>query len=212
MGGILMSLMDWVFEQSRKPTGFWGALMGKLMNLFHVPFYRLVLKQVPIEEDNRVLDIGCGAGKCLSMLAEKTPRGKAYGLDYSPDMVLMAKKVNCRLVKDGRVEVIQGSVSDMPFEDSFFNLVVACETIHFWPDLPEDLLEVSRILKPGGYFLVLNKYARNEKEAEKLKKYFALHSPDDFQSSLEGAGFQVEKLELIKSKGQIVIVGRKPER
>lgn len=205
-----MSLMDKVFEQSRKPAGFWGNVMGRLMNLAHVPFYKLFLKQVPIGSGDSILDIGCGAGRSLSILAEKVPQGKVYGMDYSPEMVRMASKLNRQLISKDRVEVIQASVSTMPFEDSLFDLVVASETIHFWPDIPKDLGEVYRVIKPSGHLVIVNKYARNEKEAAKLEKYFNLHSPEDFRKALEGAGFTIEKLELMQKKGQIVMVARKP--
>ncbi len=205
-----MSLMDKIFEQSRKPAGFWGNVMGRLMNLAHVPFYQLFLKQVPIGPGDRILDIGCGAGRSLSILAQKVPEGKVFGMDYSPEMVRMASKVNQKLITQGWVEVIQASVSSMPFEDSFFDLVVASETIHFWPEIPKDLCEVYRVIKPSGHLVIVNKYARNEQESAKLEKYFHIHSPEDFRKALEGAGFTIDKLELMQEKGQIVMVGRKP--
>lgn len=204
-----MSLMDKIFEQGRKPTGFWGNVIGRLMNLAHRPFYRLLSEQVPIEPDFTILDIGCGAGRSLAVLAEKVPCGKVFGIDYSPEMVRMASKVNEQLVSQNRIEVIQTSVSSMPFEDSLFDLVVASETIHFWPDLSNDLREVYRVIKPSGHLVIVNKYARDEKEAAKLEKYFSLHSPADFRKALEDAGFLIERLELLQKQGQIIIVGQK---
>lgn len=204
-----MSLMDRIFEQGKKPWGFWGKIMGRLMNLAHVPFYRLLLDQVPIEQDHRILDIGCGAGKSLSLLAEKVPHGMVWGLDYSPEMVEMASKVNAGFINEGRVKVLQASVSKIPCEDNFFDLAVACETIHFWPDLHNDLREVFRVLKRGGNFVVVNKYAKDDKEAASLEKYFSLHSPEDFRSALEVAGFSVQKVQLMKDKGQIILVALK---
>lgn len=204
-----MSLMDRIFDQGRKPFGIWGKIMGRLMNIAHVPFYRLLLEQVPIEKDHRILDIGCGGGKSLNLFAGKVPHGMVWGLDYSPEMVEMASKVNAGFINEGRVKVLQASVSQIPSGDNFFDLAVACETIHFWPDIQNDLREVFRVLKVGGHFVVVNKYAKDEREAASLEKYFSFHSPEYFRSALELAGFSVKKVKLMKDKGQIVLVALK---
>ena len=209
MGVIDVSIYDRLFEQGKKPTGFGGRIMGWLMNIFHVPFYRLSMDQVPIEEDHVILDIGCGAGQSVSMLGHRVPRGRVCGIDYSPEMVKMASDLNKELIHEGKVEVLEASVSEIPYEDSVFDLAIASETIHFWPDLANDLREIYRVLKGGGHLVVVNKYAKNEKEAEVLSRHFTLHSPDDFEKALGDAGFHVVKLDLIEKKGQLVIVGRK---
>jgi len=202
-----MSLMNWISEQSRNPSGFWGRTMGRLMNLAHVPLYRRLCEEVPSGAGDRVLDIGCGGGKCISLFAQSNPEVMVFGIDTSSEMIAMAEKINRKFIEQGRVKLYEGSVSVLPFEDSFFNLVVACESIHFWPDLEKDLDEVARVLKPGGHFLVLNRYARNKKEAEKMKEHFSLLYPEDYLNILETAGFTVKKKELIREKGQVVIVG-----
>lgn len=204
-----MSINDKLFEQGKKPRGLTGRVIGWLMNIFHIPFYRLLMEQVSIEEDHVILDVGCGAGQSLAMLAQQVPRGKVCGIDYSQEMVRMASSLNRELINEGRVEVLEVSVSSLPYEKATFDLVVASETIHFWPDLSNDLREIFRVLKHGGNLVVVNRYARNEKEEAMLSRHFTLHSPEDFKKALGDAGFQVVKLELLKKKGQLVIVGRK---
>jgi len=205
--GIGLNLTEWVFGQSRNPSGFWGRTMGRLMNLAHVPLYRRLCEEVPSGAGDQVLDIGCGGGKCISLFAQSTPGVTVFGIDTSSEMIAMAEKINRKFIEQGRVKLYEGSVSVLPFEDSCFDLVVACESIHFWPDLEKDLDEVARVLKPGGHFLVLNRYARNKKEAEKMKEHFSLLYPEDYRNVLERAGFTVKKKELIEGKGQLVVVG-----
>ncbi|HPI97583.1 MAG TPA: class I SAM-dependent methyltransferase [Synergistales bacterium] len=204
-----MSIYDKLFEQGKKPRGLIGRITGWLMNVFHVPFYRILMEQVPVEEGHIILDVGCGAGQSLAMLAQKVPAGKVCGIDHSPEMVQMASSLNRELINEGRIEVIEASVSSLPYEKATFDLVVASETIHFWPDLSNDLREIYRVLKHGGSLVVVNKYARNEKEAATLSRHFTLHSPEDFQKVLVEAGFHVAKIELMEKKGQLIIVGRK---
>jgi ubiquinone/menaquinone biosynthesis C-methylase UbiE len=63
--------------------------------------------------------------------------------------------MNARWIDLGRVEVRHGSVSQLPFPDNLFNLVTAVETHFWWSDLPGDMREVLRVLKPGGTLIVI---------------------------------------------------------
>ena len=47
--------------------------------------------------------------------------------------------LNKQAIDDGKVKVLQGSVSEMPFEDESFDIVTGFETIYFWPDFINDL-------------------------------------------------------------------------
>ena len=62
---------------------------------------------------------------------------------------------NGDLIASGRVTVRQGSVSRLPFPDSSFDLITAVETHYYWPNLPSDLREVRRVLKPQGRFVII---------------------------------------------------------
>ena len=50
--------------------------------------------------------------------------------------------------------MIQADVSDMPIDDEEYDLASAFETIYFWPEIRETFKEVSRIIKPGGQFMI----------------------------------------------------------
>lgn len=204
-----MNFSDFIFGQSRNPSGFWGRTMGRLMNVAHVPLYRRLCEEVPLGAGDRVLDIGCGGGKCVSLIAKNAPEVTVFGIDTSGEMISMAKKVNRIFIEQGRVKLFEGSVSDLPFEDSCFDLVVACESIHFWPDLAKDLEEVARVLKSGGYFVVLNRYARNEKEAEKMKEHFSLLYPEDYRDIFINTSFDIDKMSVMKEKGQLLVAAKK---
>jgi hypothetical protein len=55
----------------------------------------------------------------------------------------------------GRVQILQGSVATLPFPDCTFDLVTAVETPYYWPDLPANVREILRVLKPGGTFALI---------------------------------------------------------
>ena len=52
------------------------------------------------------------------------------------------------------MEVLEGNVQSLPFEDNTFDIVTAFETVYFWPDIEKCFGEVKRVLKPGGTFLI----------------------------------------------------------
>ena len=79
---------------------------------------------------------------------------KVYGVDYSIESVNLSREVNKDLIIQGRVEVLEGNVQSLPFEDNTFDIVTAFETVYFWPDIEKSFGEVKRVLKPGGMFLI----------------------------------------------------------
>jgi ubiquinone/menaquinone biosynthesis C-methylase UbiE len=110
-----------------------------------------------------VLDIGCGGGRILERLARKAIKGKIVGIDYSEDAVAVARRRNRRLIGGGRVDVLHEAVSSMSFPDNTFDLITAIETHYFWPNFPEDLREVFRVLKIGGQLLIVGAVYKNKK-------------------------------------------------
>ena len=140
------------FSNMRKPEGKLGNIQLKSMNKEHTPVSLWGLKHLNISPDDVILDIGCGGGMNINRMAQGAK--KVYGVDYSIESVNLSKEVNEDLIKEGRVEVHEGNVMDLPFEDNSVDIVTAFETVYFWPDIVKSFGEVKRVLKPGGMFLI----------------------------------------------------------
>ena len=136
----------------RKPEGKLGNIQLKSMNKEHTPVSLWGLKHLNISPDDIVLDIGCGGGMNINRMAQTAK--KVYGVDYSIESVNLSKEVNEDLIREGRVEVHEGDVMDLPFDDDTFDIVTAFETVYFWSDIIKSFGEVKRVLKPGGMFLI----------------------------------------------------------
>ena len=136
----------------RKPQGKLGNIQLKSMNKEHTPVSLWGLKHLNIREDDVILDIGCGGGMNINRMS-KTAR-KVYGVDYSIESVKLSRQVNQNFISEGRVEILEGNVQALPFEDNTFDIVTAFETVYFWPDIERSFGEVKRVLKPGGKFLI----------------------------------------------------------
>lgn len=178
---------------ARRPEGLGGKLMVSVMNLGHRPLAAWGMRELPVPETAAVLDCGCGGGANIGTLLRKCPRGIVKGVDYSEISVQTARKVNRRAIEDGRCVVWQGSVTELIFASSWFDLVTAFETVYFWPDLAQSFREILRVLKPGGTFLICNECG-GEKEADnawtKRIPGMTIYRDTQLQAALEQAGFR----------------------
>src|SRR6516225_8279697 len=142
-------------SQCQRPRGWLGRLVLWNMNSRHSKLTDWGLGHIRIEKHYMILDVGCGGGRTLSKLAEAATQGKVYGIDYSEESVAASKRTNARWIDMERVEVRHGSVSELPFRDETFDLVTAVETHFWWPNLPTDIREIFRVLKPSGKLIVI---------------------------------------------------------
>src|ERR1700722_12244868 len=148
-------LVAWVFRQVRKPSGPLGRRVVRAMNLGHSTMTDWGLRQVRMSKNATILDVGCGGGRTVQKLAELAPEGKVVGLDYSAASVDVSGATNADSIAAGRVRIEEGSVAAVPFPDCTFDVVTAVETHYYWPDLPANVREILRVLRPGGTFALI---------------------------------------------------------
>lgn len=177
---------------ARKPEGELGNQLLDRMNESHESLAKWGVSHLDIGKDDVILDIGCGGGVNVERFLQMT-ENKVYGLDYSEIAVEKSAKLNQSAIDEGRCEIIQGSVSDLPFEDNTFDIVTGFETVYFWPDFVNDSKEVRRVLKDDGIMFICNEAIPNE-EDDRQKELIELldmkiFSEDEFYEYLHEAGF-----------------------
>jgi ubiquinone/menaquinone biosynthesis C-methylase UbiE len=185
------------------------------MNRSHSGLTDWGLEHVRIEKTLTILDVGCGGGRTIEKLAAAASGGQVFGVDCSRASVDASRARNTRAVENGHVEVRLASVSHLPFPDAMFDLVIAVETHYYWPDLPGDLREVLRVIKPGGMAIVIAEtYKGNRLDfvtgpAMRLLRA-AYMSVEEHRAWFAQAGFAgVEVIEQRKH-GWICVKGTKP--
>ena len=180
------------FENTRKPNGFGGKVMVRMMNFGHRVLAQWGMKQIAIQRGADVLDCGCGGGANIAALLKQCPEGRVFGLDYSSVSVEKARQVNRAAIEQGRCEVVCGSAAKLPFEDAKFDLVTAFETVYFWPNPVECFAEVRRALRDGGTFLICNECGGENEKDEKWTKIVSgmtIYNGNELKAMLEEAGF-----------------------
>lgn len=98
----------------------------------------------------RVLDLGCGEGQIARALHGADHAIKVVGLDLSIEQL-----ANARRYSAPELVFVQGAAERIPFTDGAFDGVVCCLAIEHCADVDRVLEEVSRVLSPGGAFLLL---------------------------------------------------------
>lgn len=181
------------YQNCCKPVGFGGKCMVALMNFGHDFVTKWGLSHVLIQEDATSLDVGCGGGATVKKLLKKCTKGKVVGLDYSEVSVETSKKVNQKYIEEGRCEIVQGDVMDLPFEKNTFDLVTAFETIYFWPDLNLACQQIHDVLKDGGTVLICNEYNKQTKSNSKYVEIIEgmnIYSTAEVVTLLQQTGFK----------------------
>jgi SAM-dependent methyltransferase len=115
----------------------------------------LLLRALRPPKGARVLEVGCGRGVALPVLAERLAPAALVGVDIDPVLVAVAQQ---RVQSSGlAATVIEGDLRDLPFADAAFDLVIDFGTCYHvgggTAGARAALREVARILRPGGLFI-----------------------------------------------------------
>ncbi len=105
----------------------------------------------------RVLEVGVGTGLSLPGYA---PHLEVTGIDYSDDMLAIARE---RVAREGLTQVRELRQMDarrLDFPDAHFDWVVAMYLVSVVPDPETVIAEISRVCKPGGQVIIVNHFAR----------------------------------------------------
>jgi SAM-dependent methyltransferase len=148
-----------VINQCRKPMGWLGRFVLWSMNSSHSKLTDWGLGHVSVGKGDTILDVGCGGGRTVSKLAAIATDGKVYGIDYSEESVAASKRSNARGIDIGRVEIRQGSVSQLPFWGQHVRSCYGGGDPLFLARLAWGCArEVFRVLKPGARSSLLRRF------------------------------------------------------
>ena len=125
----------------------WGPLWGARPDDWayteeqQVPTYDAALERVDLQPGASVLDIGCGVGVFLGLVAGRG--AEAFGLDASEALLAIAR----RRVPDADLRVCD--MEALPYEDDSFDLVTGFSSFFFANDIVAALREAGRVARPG---------------------------------------------------------------
>ncbi|HEV2388327.1 MAG TPA: class I SAM-dependent methyltransferase [Candidatus Acidoferrales bacterium] len=170
-------------EQLREEFNRWAESgRGQGMEREHLPIVLPLLALLRLAPDETLLDVGCGTGWLVRLIAAEVPRGRVAGIDLSDEMIRQARESSAGR-ENVRFEV--GSAEQIAFPDGSFTRVVSVESAYYWPGPAAALREIHRVLAAGGTAWILINYYRDNLECHQWRP---LLPPTQLLSAEEWAG------------------------
>ena len=108
-----------------------------------------LLSNIPDEFNGTILDVPVGTAVFTEKKWKSLKNAVITCVDISTDMLFKAKE----RLNEPNINLIQGDVGNLPFEDNKFDIVLSMNGFHAFPDKDKAFQEMTRVLKKGGYFI-----------------------------------------------------------
>jgi ubiquinone/menaquinone biosynthesis C-methylase UbiE len=154
-----------------------------------------------VHEPVSVLDVGCGTGKLLRRAHIYWPQAQLIGVDPANGMLEIAK----RLTPNATFST--GMAEALPLQDASVDLALSTISFHHWQDQAAGIREIARVLRPGGYFILVDaSFPDWLVRVFRLKRF---HSPAQLRTLFIQAGFHVQTQQTLAWRRWLATVGKK---
>jgi SAM-dependent methyltransferase len=181
------------------PSELLDAIPAEALASFAGVGYHLDLAE--LRPGERVLDLGSGSGTDVFCAAVQVGRsGRVVGLDFTDEQLAKSSRLRDR---DGfsQVDLVAGSIDELPFADASFDAVISNGVINLSPVKQRVFAEAARVLRPGGRLAIadiVSARALRERTRRNVELWAACIAGaiprDRYLAALEGAGFQVQNV------------------
>jgi len=147
-----------VAGDDKKMTGTETYLLSLMLtNPLQEPIFRRAIHALNLPQESRGLDVGCGIGLQVMLLAEAVgPAGHVTGVDLSPEFLDCARSIAEQAGIPEQVSFQEGDMNNLPFDDNTFDWVWSANCAGYAPGEPLPLLkELARVVKPGGSVIII---------------------------------------------------------
>ena len=153
-------------------------------NIYKKNTYVSKITKKYIQNNSKILEAGCGLGQFVYSL--KKNKYDSYGIDIAKHTVNLVNK------KFPDLNIVNGDVEKLPFNDNFFDGIWSLGLIeHFYNSHTKVLSESRRVLKPKGYFFLI---FPSISILNKIKIYFNMYDPSDKNIIVDKKAFYQFKL------------------
>jgi ubiquinone/menaquinone biosynthesis C-methylase UbiE len=115
---------------------------------------RLIIENLNLVGNEKVLDAGCGDGYYIKLLLEIYPNLEIYGLDIDSKALEVAKINLEKELKTKKLKIFERSITETQFQDNFFDAAFSSEVLEHVPNHLDALLEIKRVLKNEKKYVV----------------------------------------------------------
>src|SRR5579859_6547157 len=174
-----------------------------LQRIFFERVYQatLALAAGIIHQPGSVLDVGCGTGKLLRLAASYWPEAQLIGADPAKGMIERAKRLT------PNATFFTSAAEALLLQDASVDLALSTMSFHHWQDQAAGIREVARVLRPGGYFILVDASFPNWLvQVFRLKRF---HSPAQLRTLFIQAGLHVQMQQTLAWRRWLATVGKK---
>ncbi len=143
-----------------------------------------------------MLDVGCGTGSLLSIMAADPLAERLVGLDYAHEMIKRAAEKFADSEYADRLFAVRADSERLPFAPGSFDVVTCCNSFHHYPHQAEAIRGFLRVLRPGGLLVLIDGFRDNvigwvvfDVAVALVEKHVHHASWTEIKSMIEQAGF-----------------------
>ena len=190
-------------QQARKPTGLFGRfVMSMIFDKGNAFLNQCVNKLMAVNENDRILEIGFGTGQLIYEMAHHIKGGLVEGIEFSDEMISIAKNRNERHIKNGKVKILKGNFDHYGFKVNSYDKICTINTIYFWQEPEKTAQKIAEILKPGGKFITAFEDILQLRDRKLDEDIFHLYSAFEVKDLLFNSGFLTDVSIETRKKGK----------
>lgn len=177
-------------KQFKRPTGFLGKIVSRVMMKGNMPDYLKIIPELDIKQHDKVLEIGYGHGLGVHMILSKYDCS-VTGIDFSELMFKQASKRNEKFIESGKLELKYGNLLESNIPPGQYDKIFCVHVIYFWDNLVEPFAKIKTALKEQGMFWIFMAKVDYIKKMKFTKDgIFNKYSIDQVVDALNKAGFK----------------------
>ena len=154
-----------------------------------------------IHQPESVLDVGCGTGRLLRRAYRYWPEAQLIGVDPAHGMIEKAKLLT------PNATFFTSMAESLPLQDASVDLALSTSSFHHWQDQAAGIREIARVLRPGGYFILVDISLPDWLVGVVRLKRF--HSPAQLRTMFIQAGLHVQMQQTLAWRRWLATVGKK---
>jgi ubiquinone/menaquinone biosynthesis C-methylase UbiE len=154
-----------------------------------------------VHQPGNILDVGCGTGKLLLLAAPYWPQAQLIGADPAHGMIEMAQRLT------PNATFFPCAAEALPLQDASVDLALSTMSFHHWQDQATGLREIARVLRPGGYFILVDgSFPDWLVRVAHMRRF---HSRAGLRTLFTQAGFHVQTQQAVIWRNLLATVGQK---
>lgn len=182
-------MLSFIGNQFRKPTGFFGKIISKIMIKGNSFAYDRIISELNIMQNDQILEIGYGHGYGVDRIVTNY-NCFVFGIDFSELMFREATKRNKKHIDNNKVELQFGDFLTYEIKSNQYDKVFCINVIYFWENLDLPFSKIKTALKEGGAFCFFMAHQDDLKKMKFTKdEIFNKYSINQVIDKLKSLGF-----------------------